>query len=208
MEQFPSNSHTEKTKKPSDAKKVEAVVQGKVTQRRRPLGKRLSEVFVQGEAKSVWSYVAFDILIPAAKDAVADAVSQGAHRMLFGESGVGPRGARGTGGATRVAYQKISNGIAASRPDPRTQMSRRGRQTHNFDEVILETRAEAENVIDQLFEIVSTYEVASVSDLYGLCGITPSYVDDKWGWTDLRGAGVTHIRGGYLLDLPRPEPID
>ena len=69
-------------------------------------------------------------------------------------------------------------------------------------------RAEAEEVIDRLFELVSIYESATVADLYELVGLSSTHTDHKWGWTDLMGAGVSRIRGGYLLDLPDPEPLD
>ena len=87
-------------------------------------------------------------------------------------------------------------------------MSRRAKATHNFDEIILATRHEAEEVIDRLFDLISRYETATVADLYELVGEDRSYTDDKWGWTDIRGAGVQRVRNGYLLNLPRPEPLD
>jgi hypothetical protein len=72
----------------------------------------------------------------------------------------------------------------------------------------LETRTEAEEVIDRLFDMVSRYDSASVADLYALVGLASTHTDYKWGWTDVRGAGVSKIRGGYLLDLPEPKPLD
>lgn len=70
------------------------------------------------------------------------------------------------------------------------------------------TRVEAEEVIDRMFDLVSQYEMVTVADLYDLVGLANNYTDEKWGWTDIRGAGVSRIKGGYLLDLPRPEPLD
>lgn len=87
-------------------------------------------------------------------------------------------------------------------------MSRQARSRHDFDEVVLTSRTEAEEVIDRLFEVVSRYGTATVADLYELVGITGTHTDNKWGWTDLRGAGVSRVRGGYLLDLPEPQPLD
>lgn len=179
MDEFPSNSHS--------------------------LGKRFSETFIGGDAKSVWSYVLFDVLIPASKDMVADAMSTGVERMLFGESRVSSRRSRGGNGY--VNYSRFSSGGRREREEPRG-ISRRARASHDFNEIILETRSEAENVIDRLFDQVSQFEMATVGDLYDLVGINSNYTDNKWGWTDLRGAGVTRVRGGYLLELPRPEPLD
>jgi hypothetical protein len=87
-------------------------------------------------------------------------------------------------------------------------MSRRARARHDFDEIVLETRGEADEVIDQLYEIVSRYDSATVADLYELVGLASTHTDNKWGWTDLRGAGVTRVRSGYLLDIPEPRPLD
>jgi uncharacterized protein YerC len=87
-------------------------------------------------------------------------------------------------------------------------MSRQARATHNFDEVILPTRREAEEVLDFLHDLLTRYETVSVSDLYELVGETGNFTDEKWGWTDLAGASVSRVRDGYLLNLPRPVPID
>jgi hypothetical protein len=72
---------------------------------------------------------------------------------------------------------------------------------------VLTSRAEAEDVIDRLFDLVGKYDTASVADLYELVGFDSAHTDYKWGWTDLRGAGVAKVREGYLLDLPDPTPI-
>lgn len=207
--EFPSNSHKAnegETAKPQD-KKIDSVVTGDVLRRRKPLGKRFAETFIGGDAKSVWGYVMFEVLAPAAKDMFSDAVSQGVDRVLFGESRPGNRrGGRRREGSPNgyVSYNRFSSN---NREEPRN-VSRRARATHDFDEIILATRVEAEEVIDRLFDVVGKYEVATVSDLYDLVGITSSYTDSKWGWTDIRGAGATRIRNGYLLDLPKPEYIE
>ena len=87
-------------------------------------------------------------------------------------------------------------------------MSRRGRSTHDFGEIILATRVEANTVIERLYDLVNQFEVASVKDLYELVGAESDYTDEKWGWTSMQGSDVQRINEGYLLDLPRPEPID
>lgn len=218
MDDYPSNSHKDEGKlerptkiEKTNKKKVERVVVGDVKRRKKPLGKRVVEVFIGGNANNVWSYVAFDVLIPAAKEMVSEAVSQGIERMLFGDSS-SRRGGRSRGASPGyVSYNRFSNSTPPwkrDEPRPQPSMSKRGRATHNFDEIILATRVEAEEVIDRLFDLISRYETATVSDLYEMVGVSGDFTDEKWGWTDLRGADVTRIRGGYLLDLPRPEPLD
>lgn len=213
MENYPGNSNraTSKAaeKKPKAAppeKKVEKVVVGKVTRRKKPLGKRFSETFVGGDAQTVWTYVLNDVMVPAAKDMVADAVSQGIEKMLFGESRGRSRGAT-VAGAAYTSYNRISTQAKAA-AGPRRDISHKARANHDFDEIILDTRAEAQEVLDQLFTLISDYDVATVADLYEMVGQTGTFTDEKWGWVDMRGAGVSRIKGGYLLNLPRPEYID
>lgn len=210
MEDYPANSQKEQAKTKPDDKKIEQVVKGEVARRKKPLGKRFAETFVQGEAQGVWSFVVLDVLLPAAKDMVADAFSQGIERMLFGEVRSTSRRTGSRPGSTQygghTAYNRYST--SSSRRDEPRQISRRSRSTHDFDEIIIPTRVEAEEVIDRMFEIISRYEQVTVAELYELVGVTGNYTDDKWGWTDLRGANVSRIRNGYLLDLPRPEPLD
>jgi hypothetical protein len=82
------------------------------------------------------------------------------------------------------------------------------RRNHDFDEIVLATRAEANEVIDRLFDLISKYEQATVSDLYDLVGLEAKFTDEKWGWRDMRGVQAVRVGGGYLLDLPRPEQLD
>lgn len=203
---YPSNpSRNRPTERPE--KRVDRVVQSKVVLRKKPLGKRFAETFLGGDARGVGSYVMLDVLLPAVRDMVADTFSQGVERLLYGEArSTSRRGYRPGGGATygHTPYNR------AYRPDPRSEREpayRRTRRTHDFDDIIIETRVEAERVLDSLFDLVLKYERASVADLYDILGITPPYTDNKWGWTDIRGADIKRVREGYLLDLPQPEPI-
>lgn len=87
-------------------------------------------------------------------------------------------------------------------------MSRRARANFDFDEIILPTRVEADQVLERMFDLLDKYEIVTVADLYDLVGVDSNYTDEKYGWEDLRGADVDRLsRGGYLLDLPRPEPL-
>lgn len=211
--EFPSNRHKDKNElsqtQKSEEKKVQQVVQSEVVRRKKPLGKRFVETFVGGDAKSVWGFVALDVLVPAAKDMFADAVSQGVERMIFGESRSTSRRTGRRPNEPYISYNRYSGGRRSTIDNrPRHELSRRARASHDFDEIILATRVEADEVLDRLFDLVSKYESATVADLYDLVGISGSYTDDKWGWLDLRGAGITRVRNGYLLDLPKPEPLD
>lgn len=207
MDEFPANSQTRNApKRDAGEKDIQRVVSGEVTQRKQPLGKRFKEAFIGDDSGSVWGYVFLDVMIPAAKDMVSDAVSTGVERMLFGEHRSPSSRARRSSIPGYTPYNRFSQ--PGTRPDPRVDYSRRARATHDFNEIIIDSRVEAEQVIDNLYHIIEKYEVATVADLYELVGIRAAFTDDKWGWTDIRGATVSRVRHGFLLDLPRPEPLD
>jgi hypothetical protein len=168
------------------------------------LFRRVTHDFISEDGPSVMQYVVLEVMMPAAKNLISDVVSQGIERMLYGDS----RPSRSSG---RPGYTNYSRPPGAGRSipmsDPRPALSRQARANHDFGEIILATRAEAEDVLEQLRELINQYEIATVSDLYQLVGHTGEFTDDKWGWDDLRSASIRPIRGGYLLNMPRTQPI-
>lgn len=200
-DEFPANKSKIPTR-PGVAKEEaprEKIVQGEVIRRKKPLGRRFSEAFLGGDARSVGEYVVLDVLIPAAKDTIADAVSQGVERMVFGEVRSTARRHRTTSGYT--PYGSASRNRAS---EPR-MMSRANRARHNFEEIIIETRVEATEIIENMMRDIDKYGQISVAALYEMVGITSSHIDMKWGWVDATDFGLRRVREGYLLDLPKPE---
>ena len=90
----------------------------------------------------------------------------------------------------------------------RDSASPRTRRHHDFSEIELESRDEAYLVIDRLGDIIEEYGLATVADLYDLCGITTEYTDENWGWTSARYMSVIRSRRGYMLQLPKPDHIN
>lgn len=205
---FPANSHKAKDAPITEPKKkVDPIQLTGTAQRRKPsLGKRFAETFGGGDARGVGSYILLDVLLPAAKDMVSDAVSQGIDRILFGEARSSSRRGRTVGGSNTgfISYNKMSQRSVREEP---TRLSRQGRSNHKFDEILLATRAEAEEVIGRLNDLIEQYDVATVADMYTLVDISPEFTDGKWGWDDLNDARVERTRDGYLLDLPKPNPV-
>jgi len=200
--EFPPNSEASR-------KKIDRVTSGDVVRKKKSLRKQFSETFVAGDMKSAVQYVMFDVLLPAAKDMVVEAGSAGIEKLIFGDSRRRRGASSPQAGATGyVAYNRLSGPMGSGLNAAQRVISRQSRAKHDFDEIVLDSRVEAEEVIDRLFDLVSRYDTATVADLYELVGLASSHTDHKWGWTDLRGAGVSRIRDGYLLDLPDPEPLD
>jgi hypothetical protein len=203
--EYPSNS---KTPRRDDEKKVEQVVTGEVTSRKKSLGRRFKETFIGGDSKSVVNYIVMDVVLPQVKELITEAASQGIERLIYGDNNR-RRGSRPTIGGGPTNYSRYAvrgnNPIGRSgREDRQPTAEPRG---HSIDEITLATRVEAETVLDRLYDLLREYDSASVSDLYSLIGWSSSFVDQDWGWLDLQGSGVRRVRSGYALELPRPVSL-
>jgi len=227
---FPGNSHKEKeeekkesTEEITEVKRVEKVTTGRVVQRKKSIWRKAIETFAGDDIKNIKSYVIWDVLIPSAKDTVAniiegvtDAVQGSVETTLFGERRSRSRSRMSRDrGRSYVSYDSISRRDRdrdrdkdRDRRDDRRESSR-NRATHNFDDILLSTREEAEEVISRLVDLIDEYDVATVADLYDLVGISSNYTDRKWGWESLGSASVSRERGGgYVMNLPKPISID
>ena len=198
MEDYKPNSHRSKEEQNLPEKKIEPVVKGKVTTKKNNV-RKLTNTFVTEDIQNVKSYVLMDVLVPAIKKAISDIVTNGIDMLLYGETG---RSRRKTN-ASVVSYRNYYD----SRREERYSSSRT-RTGYSYDDVVLETRGEAEDVLARMDELIDTYGVVSVADLYDLVGISCNYTDNKYGWTNLRNAEPVRVRDGYMLKLPKALPID
>jgi len=211
---FPSNKQSKAISPAKDKKVVDKVITGTVKTRRRPLMRRFAETFIAEDSSSVGRYILFEVLIPAAKDLMSDLVKETVDRTLFGggRSGRVRAGYRSSTPGGHVSYNRYSSGGSNSPPwrrdDDRPGISRNGRRAHNFDEIVLDTRAEANEVLDHMYELLSRYEQVTVSDLYDLVGLDAKFTDEKWGWRELQGSRAVRVHEGYVLDLPKTEQLD
>ncbi len=206
MEQFPPNSRQAK-ETARGPKKVERVTSAQVVRRRRPLGQQFKDTFISGSARMAAEYMVAEVIIPAIQDTMIDAFQGGIERLVRGEGRSRRSSAPPPSAYGRVAYHQQSQTLPSAQP-PRT-MSRGGKARHDFGELVLQSRHEADDVLQRLFDIINQYETVSVADLYALCGIAPDHVDHKWGWTNLETAQIGRVRGGtgYILNLPAPQPL-
>ena len=208
-QEFPSNSHRSKAPEIEAPKEkvVERVVQGEVIRRKKPLGRRMNDFFFGGNPKEA-AHRAFDEVVrPGAKDLIFDGAMTILREVMFrGEGGARAyrgRSVLGSVGIGNMAY----NAISTMRDDPRGQVSR-ARALHNFDEIIIPSRMEAEEILDRLLGYIERYEQVTVADLYDMAGAGSTHTDRAHGWTDLTPARVVRVGSmGYRLDLPKPEPL-
>lgn len=194
MEEFKPNSHKSKELTPVPEKKVEKIVKGTVKSKKKNGIDRLKDNFISEDAANIKTYVVMDVLIPAVKKAICDIVKNGVDMILYGESGRSNRRP-----SEYVSYDRRY----LDRGDSRFYNADRARIGYSYNDIILETRGEAEDVLARMDELIELYGMVSVADLYDLVGITGNYTDNKYGWTNIRNAEPIHVRDGYMLRLPK-----
>lgn len=199
MEDYKPNSHLSKQKDDIPEKKVEKVVSGTVKQKKRSGLSKLAGEIIQEDGRNVTSYLLSDVLIPAFKKMVSDAVTNGVDMILYGETG---RSDKKKTPASKVSYRSYYD----DREDSRLNL--RSRSEYDYDEIIFSNRGEAEEVLSRMDDLVDRYGTVSVADFYDLVGITGNYTDNKYGWTNIRNASVMRVREGYTIKLPRALPFD
>ena len=199
---LPDNSHKARDEKKAsvqEEKRVEKVVRGKVkTQKNNK--RKLADLFISEDAGNVKNYIFLDVIIPAVKKAIYDLVVGALDMSLYGGRGGGGR--RST--ADKVSYRDYNS---VSRRDARSYESARTTSGYSYDDIVLETRGEAEAVLSRMDEIMDEYEIVRVADLYDLVGITGEHTDNKYGWTNIRNAKIVRVRDGWKIEMPRALPI-
>ena len=201
MPDYPDNSHSAREQRQDSGqpeRKLEKVVNGETKTRKKSEVKKFANIFVPEDAENIKSFIVTDVIIPGIKNAIADVVSI----ALFGEVG---RLGRGGGKGSKISYQKYYRDDR----DDRRDYGRPRASGFDYDDILFETRGDADMVLDQMESAIANYGIVSVADLYDLAGITcRSYTANKYGWTDIRTAKVVRTRDGYILQLPRTVQIN
>jgi hypothetical protein len=187
-------------------KKIEKVTVGQVIVKKKSLGQKIKDVFIEADFRSVTRYVVSEVMIPAARNMIVDASTKGVERMMYGDRAYQRRGPGM--GQPRITYNSpVNRGEyrnPLTRPPSQSGLSHPRAGRNDF---ILTSREEAFQVLESMNDIIEMYEAVSVADLNELVGFPSSYVDQKWGWTYLGNAQVRPVRDGFMIDLPPAESI-
>lgn len=203
---YPANSYKAKAeqkeaeKESVEKKKVEKVVTGSVKTKKNEM-RKLTDVFISEDVKNVKDYALMEVIVPAVKKLIVDIVTDGVNMIFYGGTAH-----KSSSSASKVSYNRFYD----RKDDGRRQNdSHRTLSGYSYDDISLETRAEAEEVVSRMIELIDTYGEVSVADLYDLVGVTGEYTDNRYGWTNLSRAQVIRTRDNrYLIDLPKALPLD
>ena len=207
---FPSNSNKSKQRRIEQENENEEeldipikkskIISKKAKTRKKSFIKRLKETVLGDDSQSIGIYIIHDVLVPALRSTVHEMITGAVDMAIYGEKRSRLDSRRG--GYQRTSYNQY---YTDDRNRSRT-FSQRARATHDFEEIILDTRTDAVNVIHAMGDLIYDYGQCTVSDLYEFVDITPKFTDNKYGWTELGETNdhIKRVHDGYLLYLPRP----
>ena len=205
MGEYKPNSDKSKREPQKNTEKVRPVVKGGTRVRRKSAFREITDGFISRDMDSVKNYVLIDVLVPAIKKAISDIVRNGIDMLLYGETSR-ERGREGSGGP-RVSYRKFYDD---GRREDRRNYSERTRVGHSFGDVEFDDLRDADEVMEQLQDILDRYGIVTVARYFELSGVADdNYTNNNYGWTEIpNNPPVMLPNGRYILRLPRPMPID
>lgn len=192
-----SHKYKEEQKTVSERKPLDKVITGTVKTKKKSGLSKLGEVFIPEDIDNVGSYLLMDVVVPSIKRMAEDCLINLAH-TLFGGGG----SKRGSTASSYVSYRDYGRTSTSTRGS-----ESRSRAGYYHDDVILETYDDAKDVLARMDELMETYGMVSVADLYDLVGKSCNYTDHNYGWTNIRNADAVRVREGWMLRMPKVGPL-
>ncbi len=190
-----SHRYREEQKRKQEREKVDTVISGTAkVKKKNALGSFISE-----DASSVKTYIFSDVLLPALQKLVVDIVKDGIDIIIYGGTRRSKDG-RGSYSGNYVSYSRFSD------RDDRGRGVERPR--YQINDITLDSRTDAEEVLDTLQDMIERYGDVSVAAYYEMMNLPSNYTDEKYGWTNLANARVDRVRDGYSIRMPRVRPLD
>lgn len=201
--------------------RTEPVAKAKVS--KPSFGERFISTLGLENGRTVRDVLVWDVVVPTTKDLIYNIFNQGLSVFLYGNTGPAKgRPQQGRAGTSRVSYgdyydkpYKAQN----HRPSGQPQQQRSAQNGFDFSSIrwydyydengrLVTGRAQAQSVLDEMLELIDTYDWCRVSDFLASAGVPEEdvhFTDHALGWDRLGTAGSERARdGGYYLVLPRP----
>lgn len=175
----------------TEKKEIKKVTTGKVKVKKKTGLQKMAGAMFAEDAEKVKSYILMDVLLPTIADGITDILKKSID-AIFGRKSNG-RDSR----SSKVSYRSYYD-------NPDSRGTSKTRSVYDYDDIIFDSRGEAEEVLDRMDELVAVYGNVSVAEFYDLAGISSEYTSNKYGWTDIHTAKIVRVSGdGYMIKLPR-----
>lgn len=196
MKDYKGNSHVSRNNE--EAKVIKKVANART--RKKNEMRKLADAIVADSVTNVKDYIVADIIIPTIKETLYDIVTNGLRMSLFGENAPAVK--------KRSDSSKVRYTDYYDKPTRERDRGSRTRLGYVIDDVLLDSRGEAEQVLDAMDDMIDKYGFCSVADFYESVGKRGRHTDHNYGWDNLSNARVVYTRDGYELKLPRPIPYE
>lgn len=174
-----------------------------------PTSTKLLRTFIARTPREVAEDLWRNQIVPGIKDAIVNGMD-----MLIRDETPRSYSKSNSLGRVSTAYDRISSDRGDRERDNGSNSRSVGRSRSDlfdFDSVSFETREDATQVLQDLFDEVVTYDKVSCSYFYELAGVSVDYPVAKYGWTKdmLEGLRVERLRNGlWVVPLPKPIVLD
>lgn len=192
---YPGNSDRAKEKKT-----IEPVAKARI--KRESTARKVVGEIIREDARSVGETVLWDVIIPTVKNLISDTVTRGIESMLYGGDSR-PRSRNSYSDYSGYSRPKGNRDRPTERRDRRS--ARHAEPERN--EIIFDSRSDANDVIDRMSDLIDQYGQASLADLNALIGASSNFIDDNWGWTDMGSFDVRQVRDGFMLTHDEPQSL-
>lgn len=191
MDKYAPNSNLSKERK-NEESRVKRKVKGRLKSKSNTSA--LLSQFIVNDIQTAVRNTVKDVLIPKTIDVIVD-VSKSALDMIFYGSEQPTKKSK----TPRVSYSRY---YEEDRNRPRERSTRFAVNTIEFD-----SKAEAEDALAQLDDIIREYQILRVADFYDVVDVSSEPIDYKYGWTNIQSAFISNNRGHWYINLPRVMPI-
>lgn len=162
---------------------------------------KFMEQFIEEDLKSVLSWAAKDVLVPALKKMFVEFIDNTANSMVYGRSNRPTRSA-----TSNISYREYYD---RPRNDYRESWTFQADDIYSVGSIEVESRAKALEILDRMDDYIACYRVMTVGAFMQMLKKQPKSTDFNYGWSSTKSAKIHPGRhGGYVIELPRVIPID
>lgn len=195
-----SDKYRESLKKEESVeKKVEKVISGSAKQKKTSEFEKTIKLFLTEDLNNLKTYIIMGVLVPTIKKSLNDVLICSIN-ALFGNVSQ-----KSSPTVSKISYNNFFDRDIRQRDiSPMLKIN----DGYSYDEIYLDSRGDAELILETMADAISQYGVVSVADYYDFVGInTDNYTNNNYGWTNISSAKIITTRDGYLIKLPKAQQI-
>lgn len=182
-------------------KKVDAIVNGKVSDKKPSGFSRMKDEIIKSDLSSISSAVMTEIVIPKMTDLFFNALESGLHMLFYGNLG---------SSRTTVSQGPKRDYTAYSRNTVSTvrSSSRSSEVSIDYRDVIVTDANEARLLVMNIENILDTHGEVSVADLYAMADIKKyDTIYNNYGWRSMKPRPIIKVRDGWMVKMPPLERL-